>query len=142
MVTIESCEYRFAFDMRGTAVIFKAVRVDRGGVTDPDEQAVKECLNDIGKWETVKKTFSDLISGFGLAKNALDIKAYTVSAYNIETKVEEGTVKGSISLSKEERLLREGRGEDPISVEEIARQLRNVDRWRNLQRAVFSLRPQ
>jgi hypothetical protein len=142
MVTIESCEYRFAFDMRGTAVIFKAVRVDGGGVTDADEQAVKECLNDLGKWETVKKAFSDLIGGFGLAKNALDIKAYAVSAYNIETKVEEGTVRGSIHLSEEERHLRDGRGEDPISVEEIARQLRNVDKWRNLQRAIFSFRPQ
>ena len=136
----ECCNYRFDFELRGTTVSFKAIRADGESVTNDDEQRVRECLNDIGKWETVKKAFLDLISGIELAKNALEIKAYTVESYNMETKVEEGTVRGSIRLSENERHLRDARGEGSITAEEVARQMRNVDKWRNMQRALSSLR--
>ena len=139
-MNVECGDYRFDFDMRGTTVTFKTVRLDGEGVLNEDEQRVKECMSDIGKWETVKKAFLDLISGVDLAKNVLEIKAYTVKSYNIETKFEEGTVRGSIRLSEEEHHLRDARGEGSISVEEVARQLRNVDKWRNMQRAISSLR--
>ena len=139
-MNVECSDYRFDFDMRGTTVTFKTARLGGGDVTNEDEQWVTECMSDLGKWETVKKAFLDLISGVDLAKNALEIKAYTVKSYNIETKFEEGTVRGSVRLSEEERRLRNAKGEGSISVEEVARQLRNVDKWRNMQRAISSLR--
>ncbi len=140
---VESCGYRFDFSPKGTAVVFNAVRLDGVDATSDDEKLVKECLQDMGKWEVVVKGFSDLVGEAGLSKAAPSIKTFSPDAYNIETELKDRIVRAAVSLSKEERRKRNGRDpskESALSVEEVAQQVVNVDKWRNLQRAISSLR--
>lgn len=143
MVIVESCGYRFDFSVMRTVVVCNAVRLDQT-ITADDVKLVKECLLDIGKWEAVVKGFSDLVHEAGLSKAAPSIKVFSPDAYKIETELGENeTVRGTLSLSKEERWRRTGGDagkESGLSVEEVTRQMANVDKWRNLQRAISSLR--
>jgi hypothetical protein len=121
-------------------VVFNAVRLDGADVTSNDVELVKKCLQDMGKWEAVAKGLSDLVGEAGLSKAAPSIKTFSPDAYKIEAHLEEkDVVRGTVSLSKEERWRRNG---SDLSVEEVTQQLVNVDKWRNLQRAIFSLRSQ
>jgi hypothetical protein len=142
MVIVESCGYRFEFSLMRTEVVFNAVRLDRAVASD-DVKLVKECLQDMGKWEAVVKGFSDLVREAGLSKAAASIKVFSPDAYKIETKLGENeTVGGTVSLSKEERWRRtagDAGKESALSVEEVTRQVANVDKWRNVRRAISSL---
>jgi hypothetical protein len=96
---------------------------------------IKEYLEDLGKWEVVIKAFSNLL-GEAVSKPPPSIKTFSPGAYRIEAKVDEEYVRGTISLAKEERWRRR---EGSLSIDEILPQLKNVDKWRNLQRAISSL---
>jgi len=146
MAIVESCGYRFDFTQDGTTVVFGAVRMDRV-VTADDVKLVKESLQDMGKWEVVVKGFSDLVGEAGLSKAAPTIKTFSPDAYDIEAQLKEekenGAIRGKVSLSKEERWRRNAGDpgkESALSVKEITQQMVNVDKWRNLQRAISSLR--
>jgi hypothetical protein len=139
MVTAESCGYRFEFEIeRGNLITFAAARVDGYDLKVEDEQEVKRCLDDLGSWEVVTKTLHDL-TGQGA-----DLTPSRPNAY--ETKVGpgpgKGVLMGSISLRPEERHRRELEpGKGPLlTIEEIITQLRNVDKWRNLRRAIGCIR--
>lgn len=146
MVIVESCDYRFDFGQEGTVVVFSAVRVDGDDITDEDERWVKERLKDMGKWEAVVKAFSDLVGEAGLSKASPSIKAFSPDAYKVETQPKgKEVVRGTVSLSKEERHRRTGGSvgmESALSVEEVIEQMENVGKWRNLQRAISSVRLQ
>jgi hypothetical protein len=145
MVIVESCGYRFHFTQEGTVVVFNAVRLDRV-LTADDVKLVRECLQDMGKWEAVVKAFSDFVGEAGLSKAAPTIKTFSPDAYKIETQPEENeAVRGTVSLLKEERWRRNAGDpgkESALSVEEVTQQVVNVDKWRNLRRAISSLRSQ
>jgi hypothetical protein len=139
-------EFDFTYDEKNQ-VGFKVVRLDRSDATQTDRQRIEQRLNELGKWETIMKAFSDLDS----SKNSLDIRIFTDNPYQIEirmkntqeeTNLPDKILEGTICLSAEERNWREGAGAGHISVDEVCQQLRNVDKWRNLQRAISSLRPQ
>jgi len=104
-VIVECCDYRFQFDVRGTAVIFEAVRLDEAPVTNSDAEGIKGCFNDLGKWETALNGLSELINGLGFSKTTTKLKTSTMVAYTInEIKVDspDGIGKGSIYLTAEE----------------------------------------
>jgi hypothetical protein len=135
MTIIEASDYRFDVGTRGPIVTFSAVRIDRTDPSPDDERLIKEYLEDLGKWEVVIKAFSNLL-GEAVSKPPPSIKTFSPGAYRIEAKVDEEYVRGTISLAKEERWRRR---EGSLSIDEILPQLKNVDKWRNLQRAISSL---
>lgn len=145
MVIVESCGYRLDSSVMRAVVVCNVVRLDRT-ITADDVKLVKECLQDMGKWEAVVKGFSDLAREAGLSKAATSIKVFSPDAYKIEAELgENGAVRGTVSLSKEERWRRTGGDagkESALSVEEVTRQVANVDKWRNMQRAISSMRLQ
>lgn len=133
---VESCSYRFELESHQGGVRFTTVRLDGFDVTEQDREGVLNCLNDLGKWEAVTKAFSDIVGTTGLL-NSTQADPSRPGAYTFEMKLEEDRVKGFVSLSKEERHRRNG---SALTSEEVVQQLKNVDKWRNLQRAISSLR--
>ena len=138
---VESCGYRFQFSQIGTELRFDVVRLDSDDTTEEDEKCVRECLNDMGKWEQVTRALSDLITGAGLSSARPDTRRLGPDVYEINVKLDRRRdgIRGSISLSRKQRLLhdRENLG---LSVSEVVERLKTVDKWRNLQRAISSLR--
>jgi len=137
LVIVESSDYRFEFKLNRSSVIFGAVRVDGNDLTADDEQRVIECLKDMGKWEATVKALSDLLTGAGLSNATSNINPSRLNAYETQLDKDRDVTTGRIYLSPEER---HRRNEAPLSVEEISGQVENIDKWRNLQRAISSVR--
>jgi len=134
---VEGCGYRFGFESYGNAVRLTAVRLDGFDTAEHDQESVVNCLKDIGKWEAVTKAFSDIVGATGLLDMSTQTDPSRPEAYTFEIRLEDDQVKGLVSLSREERHRRNG---SALTVEEVVQQLKNVDKWRNLQRAISLLR--
>jgi len=134
--TVECCGYRFGFELHGTAVRFTFARIDGIDVTDHDREDVLNCLKDMGKWEAVTKAFLDVVGTTGLLNKSSQADPSRPEAYTFEIKLDNDQVRGLVLLSKEERHRRRG---SPLTIQEVVQQLKNVDKWRNLQRAISLL---
>jgi hypothetical protein len=136
-VLVKSCDYRFEFELgRDNFVTFAAARIDGYDLKADDEQEVKRCLEDLGNWEAVAKALHDL-TGQGT-----DTTPTRPNPYEVKTGPGKDVIMGSVSLTPEERHRRELEpGKGPLlTIEELVNQLKNVEKWRNLQRAINSLR--
>ena len=119
-------------------------------ITDDDIKWLKSYLDDIGKWETAimaVRNFLDEIGITGLA-NVVPQQKFGRCRYDIgemETPVLQGNIlKGRIVLSHEEwekRRLETPQGQEPkeLLLEEIEPQVKNVQKWKNLERLLSHL---
>lgn len=137
--------FEFEFNQEDNAVGFFADRVDRHDIQKDDVERVRGLLEDMGKWETVAKAVSDFANAAGLRGTTqsepvgTDIEPYRVT---VDQDLLEG-VKGTVHLTPEERhrRSRDGTGkEELLPVQEIVNAMQNVPRWKNLQRALSSLK--
>lgn len=133
--TAETDRYRYSVERAEIeGVLLVAVPLTGDGATEEDVGRVKEELRDLGKWEALVCSISDLLQGVGFnaSRGYVTDYAFGYERYGIEVKGDRGYISVIVVLSKEERRKRQS---PFLSGDEIIRQVGNISRWRNLRRS-------
>ena len=137
--------YKFVnFHQSGSNVIFEVVPIEGRDVTDDDRTKINEFLRELGKWENVVKAGLNLLSDL----TVIQVKQSILQSYEKEFGIEKYTVNIEIAslhqrltvitrLSREERHRREATETSPVfRAQEIYDQVKNIPKWRALQKAM------
>lgn len=137
--------YRFVnFHQIGLNVIFEVVPIEGRDVTDDDRTKINEFLHELGKWENVVKAGLNLLSDL----TVIQVEQSILQSYEKEFGIEKYAVNIEIAslrqrltvitrLSREERHRREATETSPVfRVQEIYDQVKNIPKWRALQKAM------
>jgi len=133
--TAETNRYRYSVQRAETEGVLLAVAPLTGDdATDEDEEHVKEELRDLGKWESLVCSISDLLQGIGFNASRRYVTDYPFGheRYGIEVKREGHYISVVVVLSKEERRRRQY---PFLNDDEIIHQVGNISKWQNWRRS-------
>jgi hypothetical protein len=142
-------EFRFyAFLLNGTTdVMFEVVPITNRDITQEDEEVVDDILCYMGKWESLIKTSSNLLSDLGIIHPEPAViqnleKPSGIELY--ETQIQRVAyterLHVRVTLEREERHRRELLGVPLISVEEIQGQLCNIPKWNAFEKTMQAIK--
>jgi len=131
----ETNRYRYSVERAEIqGVLLAAAPLTGDDATEEDEKRVIEELGDLGKWESLLCSISDLLDGIGFRVSSGDVTGYLFGRerYDIKVNREGGLILVTVSLSKEERRKRQS---PFLNGDEIIHQVGNLSKWQNWRRS-------
>jgi hypothetical protein len=130
IIEIYPYQFNVAEVEAGRRLFVGTIRLDGHDMTEDDVRKKNAVLADIGKWEALMDAVTGFLSEFGMRTPlSTGVSEYSDKRYHTDSSSSQGVY---IGLEAEERRRREVHRLAGITVQEVASQLRNVPRWRQL----------